>query len=209
MLHSRTPCPKDAPTWHWEVRKGQQGDAALYYISTTPGWQHCVYCDKSFALEPNAFSCLRHRSSHFCFVFNGTRLPTSYSTRKIKIHTGSSSAQTSAAIPSIVCNGVKPTVQRMFYIHISPFSFPLDRASRHLRLIICRTWTLPCGVRLTGPTTFRDNAAFLGGAIYYTAEFGSGFNGSGSDFPISITSFPNDTIFENNRADVRGRGVAR
>lgn len=58
-------------------------------------------------------------------------------------------------------------------------------------------------IRLTGSTTFKDNAAYWGGAIYNTANFGSGFNGSGSDFPISITSFPDDTVFENNTAEVR------
>ena len=50
--------------------------------------------------------------------------------------------------------------------------------------------------RLTGATTFRENYADWGGAIYTR---GGSFNGD--DIP-SVTTFPDDTIFENNRGVV-------
>lgn len=52
-------------------------------------------------------------------------------------------------------------------------------------------------VRLTGSTTFRENGAFRGGAIY---------NDDGDEedgIPAATTSFPEDTVFEGNDAEVR------
>ncbi|CAM9155721.1 unnamed protein product [Ectocarpus sp. 13 AM-2016] len=46
-----------------------------------------------------------------------------------------------------------------------------------------------------GSTTFTDNSAYRGGAIYTD----NGFLEDGD--PLSITTFPDDTVFEGNRAD--------
>ncbi|CAN0280934.1 unnamed protein product [Ectocarpus fasciculatus] len=43
-----------------------------------------------------------------------------------------------------------------------------------------------CFPRLIGSTTFRENGAWWGGAIYFTD---------------SVTTFPDDTVFEGNTAD--------
>ncbi|CBN76928.1 asn/thr-rich large protein family protein [Ectocarpus siliculosus] len=50
-------------------------------------------------------------------------------------------------------------------------------------------------VTLMGSTTFRENAAYEGGAIY--TDDGSVANGEAA----SVTTFPDDTVFEDNRAD--------
>ncbi|CBJ25812.1 asn/thr-rich large protein family protein [Ectocarpus siliculosus] len=50
-------------------------------------------------------------------------------------------------------------------------------------------------VTLMGSTTFRENAAFMGGAIY-TSD-GDEENGE----PASVTTFPDDTVFEDNSAE--------
>lgn len=56
--------------------------------------------------------------------------------------------------------------------------------------------------RLTGSTTFQDNVAYWGGAIYNTDEDGTGFNSLVDGLPVSVTTFPDDTVFDGNRADV-------
>ncbi|CAN0459683.1 unnamed protein product [Ectocarpus sp. 12 AP-2014] len=50
-------------------------------------------------------------------------------------------------------------------------------------------------VTLTGSTTFRENSAYRGGAIY-TSD-GDEENGE----PASVTTFPDDTVFEDNTAE--------
>ncbi|CAN0419823.1 unnamed protein product, partial [Ectocarpus sp. 12 AP-2014] len=45
-------------------------------------------------------------------------------------------------------------------------------------------------VTLMGPTTFRENGAWWGGAIY-----------TDDGYPASVTTFPDDTVFEDNSAD--------
>lgn len=54
-----------------------------------------------------------------------------------------------------------------------------------------------CFPRLMGSTTFRENTAYEGGAIY--TDDSSVANGEAA----SVTTFPDDTVFEDNRADVR------
>ncbi|CAM9677141.1 unnamed protein product [Ectocarpus fasciculatus] len=52
-------------------------------------------------------------------------------------------------------------------------------------------------VTLMGSTTFRENAAYEGGAIY--TDDGNVADGESA----SVTTFPDDTVFEDNSADVR------
>ena len=62
------------------------------------------------------------------------------------------------------------------------------------QLLRFRARTVSCcggGVRLTGETTFEDNGAFRGGAIF------------SDDDPAATTTFPADTVFINNTAEVR------
>lgn len=56
--------------------------------------------------------------------------------------------------------------------------------------------------RLIGSTTFKANLAFRGGAIYTD----DGYEGDG--FPTATTTFPDDTVFEGNTAEVR-KGALR
>lgn len=79
--------------------------------------------------------------------------------------------------------------------HIPPSSNRSSSNARMDRIVLC------CA-RLTGSTTFKDNGAYWGGAIYNTDEDGQGFNRNVDGLPVSITTFPDGTIFENNRADV-------
>ena len=64
-------------------------------------------------------------------------------------------------------------------------------------------WAALGCARLTGSTTFKENVAYWGGAIYNTDRDGTGFVASVSDLPVSVTTFPDDTVFEGNFADVR------
>lgn len=50
-----------------------------------------------------------------------------------------------------------------------------------------------------GSTTFRGNNAFWGGAIYNTEYDG---RWAGDDKPVSITTFPDDTVLDDNDAEV-------
>lgn len=63
-----------------------------------------------------------------------------------------------------------------------------------LRLLLRATYGM-CFPRLMGSTTFKENSAYEGGAIY--TDDGS------ADEAASVTTFPDDTVFEDNNADVR------
>jgi len=71
----------------------------------------------------------------------------------------------------------------------------------------CHLYFLPLNKMLTsdrlmGSTTFKANRGFRGGAIYNSA----GNEESGT--PAAITTFPADTVFVDNQADVsKARGV--
>lgn len=55
--------------------------------------------------------------------------------------------------------------------------------------------------RLKGSTTFQENWAYQGGAIYTS-------DGDEEDgIPAAITTFPDDTVFEGNRAEVGERNI--
>ena len=58
--------------------------------------------------------------------------------------------------------------------------------------------------RLTGQTTFSNNAAWFGGAIYNRINPPSYFDDEEiEDYETPVIMFPDDTIFTDNRATVR------
>ena len=57
--------------------------------------------------------------------------------------------------------------------------------------------------RLTGQTTFSNNAAWFGGAIYNRKNISSFFDDEEIEaYEVPIITFPDDTVFADNRAIV-------
>lgn len=129
---------------------------------------------------------------HVCMEWNGPRQATITQTRRAKIRRTIDN-QKQFSYYRIRRHWAKQIRRR----HVSAWVDIPRLAFTHLlfHTIRCRPWLLlisSCRARLAGSTTFKGNEAYWGGAVYNSWRV-----------PQPTTTLPADTVFIDNRAQVR------